>query len=393
MPRNRVVAVNGRRAEVVALVNRGHRMLAADDARAALEAYESALAIDPFELQAHLGLARAYRLVGDAAASERHRRDAITLAPIRSIPFRGANPPIRILALLASADANVDLEPLLPTDVFAITLAYVDALPGNADLPRHDAIFNAIGDADAAASALALAERIVARSDAPVVNHPAAVLKTRRDLNAARLRGRSSLRVPRIVRCERERLRGSQASALLAAAGIFYPLLVRVPGFHNGRFFRYVADASALPAAIEELPGDEIYALEFVDTRDGRGHYLKYRALFIGNEILPVHAALSTDWKVHFDAADLASSPLGSALDRDYRHHPRERIGERAYSALETLRKELGLEYGGVDFGIDAGGNLVLFEANATMLPGKASERARLAVVTLLHDLLVPRAQ
>ena len=390
---NVLIAVNGRRAEVVALVNRGHRMLAADDACAALEAYESALAIDPFELQAHLGLAQAYRRVGDEAASERHRRDAITLAPMRLVPFRGTSPPIRMLALLASADANVDLEPLLPTDVFAITLAYVDALSADATLPRHDAIFNAIGDADAAASALALAERIIARSDAPVVNHPAAVLKTRRDLNAARLRGRSSLRVPRIVRCERERLRGSQASAFLAAAGIFYPLLVRAPGFHNGRFFRYVADASALQAAIDDFPSDEIYALEFVDTREERGYYLKYRALFIGNEILPVHAALSTDWKVHYDAADLATSPLGSALDREYRHHPRERIGERAYSALETLRRELGLEYGGADFGVDAGGNLVLFEANATMLPGKASERARRAIVAHLQSLLVPRLQ
>ncbi|MDH2910550.1 MAG: hypothetical protein PXZ07_10730 [Candidatus Eremiobacteraeota bacterium] len=385
--------MNGRRAEVVALVNRGHRMLAADDVRAALEAYKSALEIDPFELQIHLGLAQAHRRLGDEDASERHRGNAIKLAPMRSVPFRGTNAPIRVLALLASANANVDLEPLLPNDVFAITLAHVDAMPADATLPEHDVIFNAIGDPDAAGAALALAEKIVARSDAPLVNHPAAVLKTRRDRNAARLRGRPALRVPRIVRYERERLRGGQADTSLSAAGIFYPFLVRAPGFHNGRYFRYVTDATELNAVLAELPGDELYVIEFIDTRDARGYYLKYRALFIGERILPVHAALSTAWKVHYDAADLAASELGRALDSEFRHHPRERIGERAYAALESLQRELGLQYGGIDFGLDDGGNLVLFEANATMLPGKASDRARQATAALIHGLLAPRAE
>uniref|UniRef100_E6PGL1 ATP-grasp domain-containing protein n=1 Tax=mine drainage metagenome TaxID=410659 RepID=E6PGL1_9ZZZZ len=368
-------------------------MLAADDVRAALEAYESALEIDPFELQIHLGLAQAYQRIGDDDAADRHRRNAVKLAPIRLLPFRGTSAPIRVLALLASANANVDLEPLLPNDIFAITLAHVDAMPADAELPKHDVIFNAIGDADAAGNALAIAEKIIARSDAPLVNHPIAVLKTRRDRNAARLRGRPALRVPRIVRCERERLRGAQASASLSAAGIFYPLLVRAPGFHNGRFFRYVRDATDLKAALAELPGDELYLMEFIDTRDKRGYYLKYRALFIGDKILPVHAALSTDWKVHYDSADLTTSTLGRTLDREFRHHPRERIGERAYAALEALQDELGLQYGGADFGTDEGGNLVLFEANATMLPGRASEQACQATVALLRSLLAPRLE
>ncbi|NNM92655.1 MAG: tetratricopeptide repeat protein [Candidatus Eremiobacteraeota bacterium] len=368
-------------------------MLAAGDVRGALEAYESALEIDPFELQIHLGLAQAYRRLGDEDSSERHRANAIKLAPMRSVPFRGTNTPIRVLALLASANANVDLEPLLPNDVFAITLAHVDAMLADATLPKHDVIFNAIGDADAAGAALALAEKIVARSDAPLVNHPSAVLKTRRDRNAARLRGRPALRVPRIVRYERERLRGGQADTSLSAAGIFYPFLVRAPGFHNGRYFRYVTDATELKAVLADLPGDELYVMEFIDTRDARGYYLKYRALFIGESILPVHAALSTAWKVHYDAADLAASELGRAIDSEFRHHPRERLGERAYAALESLQRELGLQYGGIDFGLDDGGNLVLFEANATMLPGKASDQARQATVALIHGLLAPRAE
>ncbi len=385
--------MNARRAEVVALVNRGHTLLAAGDVRAAVDAYESALAIDPFELQIHLGLAQGYQRLGDDDAAERHRRNAIKLAPMRTIPFRGTEPAIRVFVLLATENANIDLEPLLPNDIFAITLAHVDAIPVDVEFPKHDILFNAIGDADAAENALAIAEKIVARSDAPLVNHPAAVAKTRRDRNAARLRGRPALRVPRIVRIERDRLRAGQASIALAAAGISYPFLVRAPGFHNGRFFILVADAGELIAALAALPGEELYAVEFIDTRDERGYYCKYRALFIGDEIVPVHAALSTSWKVHYDGADLAGSELGRALDRQFRRQPRERLGERAFAALESVGRELGLQYAGADFGLDGEGNLVLFEANATMLPGKASERARQATVALLRSLLAPSAR
>ena len=384
--------MNGRRAEVVALVNRGHTMLAAGDVRAAIDTYESALEIDPFELQIHLGLAQGYQRIGDDDAADRHRRNAIKLAPIRTIPFRGTERPIRVLALLAIANANIDLEPLLPNDTYAITLAHVDAMSPEAELPEHDILFNAIGDADAAEKALAIAENVVSRSDAPLVNHPAAIAKTRRDRNAARLRGRTALRVPRIVRIERERLRNTQASIALAANGISYPFLVRSPGFHNGRFCLRVADTVELNAALAALPGEEFYAVEFIDTRDERGYYCKYRALFIGDAIVPVHAALSTDWKVHFETADLASGELGRAIDREFRRHPRERIGERAFSALETVRRELGLQYAGADFGLDGEGSLVLFEANATMLPGKASEQARQATLALLRNLLAPGA-
>ncbi len=36
--------------------------------------------------------------------------------------------------------------------------------------------------------------------------------------------------------------------------------------------------------------------------------------------------------------------------------------------ALRRLAAELGLDYGGVDFALDPDGNLLLFEANATMV-------------------------
>jgi hypothetical protein len=42
-------------------------------------------------------------------------------------------------------------------------------------------------------------------------------------------------------------------------------------------------------------------------------------------------------------------------------------LGARVTDALEAIARAVDLDYGGVDFGIDAAGNVVVFEANATM--------------------------
>ena len=39
----------------------------------------------------------------------------------------------------------------------------------------------------------------------------------------------------------------------------------------------------------------------------------------------------------------------------------------RRSRALETIAATLGLDYGGIDFGRDAAGNILLYESNATM--------------------------
>jgi hypothetical protein len=43
-------------------------------------------------------------------------------------------------------------------------------------------------------------------------------------------------------------------------------------------------------------------------------------------------------------------------------------LGAKAIAALHGIAKALALDYAGVDFGLDRDGNLLLFEANATMV-------------------------
>ena len=54
-------------------------------------------------------------------------------------------------------------------------------------------------------------------------------------------------------------------------------------------------------------------------------------------------------------------------------------IGETAMRALLGVRHCLGLDYAGIDFGLDCEGRLLLFEANATMVVARPNDDARWA--------------
>ena len=43
-------------------------------------------------------------------------------------------------------------------------------------------------------------------------------------------------------------------------------------------------------------------------------------------------------------------------------------LGPRALTALNGIRDQLGLDYAGVDFSLSTSGDVILFEANATMV-------------------------
>ena len=65
-------------------------------------------------------------------------------------------------------------------------------------------------------------------------------------------------------------------------------------------------------------------------------------------------------------------------------------LGPRAMAALAEIQKTMGLDYAGIDFGLNARGDVLLFEANATMtvLPPRTDQRwdYRRAAVRRVED-------
>jgi glutathione synthase/RimK-type ligase-like ATP-grasp enzyme len=68
-------------------------------------------------------------------------------------------------------------------------------------------------------------------------------------------------------------------------------------------------------------------------------------------------------------------------------------LGDRACHALEGIRDALGLDYAGIDFGLNADGDLLLFEANATMVIAVPDDDERWAyrrtAITQILDAVV----
>jgi glutathione synthase/RimK-type ligase-like ATP-grasp enzyme len=163
----------------------------------------------------------------------------------------------------------------------------------------------------------------------------------------------------------------------LALHGFDFPLLLRTPGFHTGAHFLQVKTLDELPAALAKLPGRDLIVIQYLDARATDGKTRKYRVMMIDGRLYPLHVAVSSNWKVHYFTAEMADHPEYRDEDARFLENMPGVLGPRAMAALEEIQKTLGLDYGGIDFGLNEKGEVLLFEANATMavVPPDADKR------------------
>ncbi|MDH2910319.1 MAG: tetratricopeptide repeat protein [Candidatus Eremiobacteraeota bacterium] len=369
-----------------ARTNLAAALLDEGDPAAALEQYEAALAIDPRSIDAHQGLALLNARNGAWERARAHARIGFAAHPIRRAPERGGAPRTPVLLLLSALGGNVDTERIIDAERFACDVLVAEFYEPQMQVAAYPVIFNAIGDAERCSEALAGALRFIETRRERVLNPPAAVLESSRARNADRMATIPGLRTARTVEIGR---------AELAATSLAFPILLRSPGFHTGEYFERVERREDLPAVLTALPGDRILAIEYLDTRGPDGFFRKYRVLIVGDRLYPIHLAHSQEWKVHYFSARATEDREERAFLTDMN----AALGARAITALDRVRRTLGLDYGGIDFTIDAEGVVVLFEANATMNlfapgPDAAPERTRAfeTVRAAVSALLVARS-
>jgi hypothetical protein len=330
--------------------------------------FEAALRADPGHIHAHRGMGNLLAEIGDAAGARAHRDKGFGDHFLTTLAYRGERPPVRVLLLVSAAGGNTPTASLLDEQVFQTTVLVSEYYDAKVALPLHDVVFNSIGDADSCAEGLEAARSLLHRTSRPVINPPLAVGKTGRASNAERLRNLPNVVTPRIAAVPRRALVGSDAAAVVAAYGFAFPLLLRVPGFHTGRFFVRVENAENLAAAASELPGDDVWLIEQLDARGGDGMFRKIRVMIVDRKLYPLHLAISRDWKVHYFRADMAYSADNRLHDRAFLDDMTGFIGPRGMAALERINAALDLDYGGIDFAVNAEGDILFFEGNATMV-------------------------
>jgi aromatic-L-amino-acid decarboxylase len=334
----------------------------------AREHYEIALGLEPDHAEAHQGLASILAESGDDSGAARHRQLAFASRPVLALPYRGERTPVSLLLLTASAGGNIPLRHFLDDRVFRTFVVFVESYDPATPLPPHSIVFSAIGDADLAAPALAAAQSVLTLTTAPVINAPAAVSATGRSDNAQRLSGIPGVITPGAVTLPRALLAGRDAATALARHGFEFPLLIRTPGFHGGRHFLKIEAIAQLPKALAELPGEDLTVLRYLDARGPDGKARKYRVMMIDGKLYPLHVAISSHWKIHYFSAEMADHPEHRAEDAEFLENMEAVLGPRAMAALAEIQARLGLDYAGIDFGLSARGEILLFEANATMV-------------------------
>ena len=335
---------------------------------AAKKHFDEALSIDAGHFLARRGLvAWLYRHGEDEEA----RLQSHLITSVRdNVHYTGQDEPIHLLVLWAARGGNVPIEDYFDTKIFDRVSIAVEMWNSDEPLPPHDLVFNIIGDADQSSASLRKAREILEQTKAPVFNPPDRILGTGRAQNRLHYEAVQGLKHAHTELWPK----GKVTEAALELAGFTYPVLLRSPGRHTGQDFEKVDSADGLTRALEKLPGgrgptgNDLFVMQFIDTRSADGKYRKYRVLFIDGELYPLHLAVSNHWKVHYFSAEMQNSTDHRKEDEAFLNDPEKMIGQEAWRTLRALQREMRLDYGGVDFGLDVQGGVVVFESNATML-------------------------
>jgi len=361
----------------VAHVSLGNVLLDENDAEGARASFAAALERDPAQREAYRGLAISYERSGDYEAAERAWRQGFPDGSVAVAPYRGAGPPVRVLLVAAAIGGNIPIQHLLDDRVFEVATLVAESYADSTTLPPHDVVLNVIGDADRSARALDRAARALARTDAPVINRPEIVRVTGRAANAARFAGLEGVVTPRIATFARAELGAAGGAERLSAAGFRFPVLVRAPGYHTGEHFARVEEPGALRETVAALPGRDVLAIEYVETRRADGAWSKYRVMVVDGTPYPLHLAISTQWKVHYFTAAMADNAAYRDEERAFLTDVRGTLGDGVVAALERIGRAIGLDYFGIDFALDREGRVVVFESNATMVVTGANRDPR----------------
>jgi hypothetical protein len=359
--------------DVALQVNLGSVLLERGDPVAARSHYEAALRIDPEFPQAHGGMYYALTRLGERELAKRHQDKSFGRKALFPSPYRGDSEPVPVLLLVSSTGGNTPIEKLVDDRVFQTYVVVADYYDTKIPLPSHRLVINGIGDCDVAGQALMAAESLLTFTDAPVLNAPAAVRVSGRCENASRLGKLPGIRTPVTVTFPYGLLAGQDGLTALAGRGFTFPLLLRTPGFHMGQHFVRVESPAGLASAVAGLPGSgnpeaEVMAIEYLDARGTDGNARKYRVMTVGGRSYPLHLAISKDWKIHYFSADMHEQSQYRAEEAHFLADMAGVLGSKAMLALDRLLDEIGLDYGGTDFGLSQSGEILLFEANATMV-------------------------
>lgn len=147
-----------------------------------------------------------------------------------------------------------------------------------------------------------------------------------------------------------------------------FPRIVRHAAKHGGEMMELIDNRSSLQAFAQAAGNADLYMTDFVDYRSPDGFYRKYRFIFVGGQIFPYHLAIDEGWKIHHASTRMGDVEWMRQEEEAFLQDPVKVFGDQGVAALDLIRRQIGLDYFGIDCALDADGKVVIFEVNASML-------------------------
>ena len=340
-----------------------------NELEAALQCFRRAAELDPQDSDSIYWTGSIRQKMGDIAAAEAAYVQAAKINPLIRRPAAKFPADFRVLALFAPFAGNLPTDYLFKDAAYdADTLAVFTSRDYDVEALERGVhvVVNLISDADQADGLLPLVADLAGRLGKPIVNHPGKILRTTRDEVAHLLEGIPGCRIPKVLRQQA----GSElaVAALQAVLAPSSTILVRPAGTHGGDDFEKVDDMAELAGLLAQRCDGDRYFIEYIDYRSADGFFRKYRFIFVDGQILPYHLAIADGWKVHHDSTDMTDYAWMQQEEEAFLENPAAVFSPSHYDALREIQQRIGLEYFGIDCGLDRSGNLVVFEVNASML-------------------------
>jgi tetratricopeptide (TPR) repeat protein len=333
----------------------------------ALPFAQAALRIDPTDRDALMLCGKLERHLGNPEAARACFLTVARMGVVRNYPTQQRPAKFRTLLLFAPEAGNTPYENLIrdgnfDTEVLLIVRGYRNDPEDRS--PKVDVVVNLLSDVDFGVDTVATAIDLADSLDRPVVNHPRLILATDRETVSRRLAWVPGAVVPRTTRINARDLQRRAQSGDLPSL----PVIVRHAATHGGDQMELLHDRNGMLAFAAQGGDSTLFMTDFVNYSSADGYFRKYRFVFVGNEILPYHLAIGDGWKVHHGSTRMGELEWMRREEEAFLEDPLRVFGPQGMATLELIRRQIGLDYFGIDCGLDQNGRVVVFEVNASML-------------------------
>ena len=328
-----------------------------------------ASANNPGDAGVLMDLAMVEQLRGNLEAGLQYQINALQISPLFTVaPDRNTRTRVLVIAAPIRMGGNTPIEFLLEnSDIEVVTLFIAPGLPLPEVLPDHDIAFVAApGDSDDTRQFLEEIDRRLPDLPRPALNSPAAIAELDRDRLCELLADRPGIVSPLSIRCSRKTVQDI-AEGKAEIDGL-YPFVIRPVGSHAGRGLERMQFREEILPYLLSQDADEFFVTQYVDYRSEDGLYRKYRIVFIAGQPYACHMAIAEHWKLWYMNAEMEKSRFKLVEEQEFMTCFNEDFGVKHQTALQQIAERVGLEYFGIDCAETRDGELVVFEADNSLI-------------------------